>query len=259
MMNHKDNLTFSLEPPDQEKLLDLVILKAYESFRGLSAEEELCAEILRRELPPTLDLDRIRADARNSDLDQQLRILEKYIRGALEDPYRGDMGMGGSRFMPIRYENRGRFGQVARAIFPSGVSMYVHLWRVVLGPLLPDCDEERQSSLPRALTKPEERSRSEAEVEILSEKYPEFYQLMADPAALEKCLEGLLQVSGIDHIPAKLEPTCSLYEAFWIDSLESCELLDWYSDAFQFSEKDVSPKNSTVGEWARIIMTYRTV
>lgn len=255
------NLTLN-SAADQKRLLELVILNAYGNFWGLNPEQELRIEVLHRQLPGELNLEKIRRDYCNKDLDQQLKILEDYIQSVLNYPYRGDMGVGGSRFMAVRYSNSHRFSVLAENFKDSAVSMYVNLWRVVLGTRLPACSEEKQSRLsadsPGNKNK-SRKARSESETRILREKYPHFYELMEDQEALGKCFEGLKEVAGVTEIPDVLEPTMNLHEVFGVDSLEACELMARYEDEFEFSRSDLYPKNDSLGEWAKIIMIGRTI
>jgi len=103
------------------------------------------------------------------------------------------------------------------------------------------------------------KTRTEIETQILNEKFPHFYELMEDPEALGKCFEGLKKIAGISEIPDVLEPTSQLHEVFGVDSLEACELMSWYEEEFKFSRTDLEPKNDSLGEWARVIMTCRTI
>jgi hypothetical protein len=140
--------------------------------------------------------------------------------------------------------------------------MYVNLWRIVLGDLLPTCSEEEQTclsvDLPCNREKPHE-NRPSIETQILKETYPQFYELMEDPIALGKFIQGIKEVAGVSKFPDVLDPVMGLYEVFGIDSLEACELVLWYEDEFEFSEFDSYPENGSLGEWARIVMTYRTI
>ena len=253
-----NKFNISLNSTNKQRLLDLVILQAYRQFWGLSPELELRAEVIRRQLPPELDLEKLK---RYNGLFDQLRALEDYIKNVLNDPYCGDMGVGGSPFMQLRYQNRNRFSRLTGPIRASAVSMYVDLWRVILVDLLPKCSEKRQSELSVESTTSKQKSpnvRSKIETQILMEKYPHFYELLRDKDAKAIFLLGLNEVSGCAAVLEDLEPTKRIGEHFGIDSLDACELAMWYEREFEIPPKKMEPIDDSLGELARLIMTYRT-
>jgi acyl carrier protein len=257
-----ESINLTLNSKDQRRLLDLVILSAYDHFWGLNPEEQWSAEILRRHLPVELDLEKMRKNSHNQDLDQQLKILEDYIKNVLDYPYLGDLGCGTSRFMEIRYMNTQRFASLAWNFKDSAVAMYVNLWRVVLGDMLPPCSEEEQSRLASDLPcnrKTPRKEPPEIENQILLELYPHFYELLQDQGAVDKLLKCIKEVAHRSRMPDVLQPTMGLNQVFGIDSLDHYELMTRFEEEIQLSDSDVYPNNDSLGEWARIIMTYRTI
>jgi hypothetical protein len=253
----------SLSLPDAHKtlLFDLVILNIHKDVWGLNDEQEIHMQVLRRQLPEELDLDGIRQN--ECDLDQQLVIVENYVRNACDLPYAGDMGAGTCRFMEVRYNNQQRFTPVADLCAQEGVIMCVKLWRIVLGDLLPECDEEHPlspSSTPQGTTTETAGLYAEERTHFLRSKYHHFYELINDPKASATVIQGLKEIAGITQIPGELDPTMSMEQPFGIDSLDECELMSWYEEAFKIDlETVVYPENNTLGEWARTLMTHRTV
>jgi acyl carrier protein len=89
--------------------------------------------------------------------------------------------------------------------------------------------------------------------------YPHFYELLQDQSAVDKFLKCIKEVARRSRMPDVLLPTMGLNQVFGIDSLDHCELMMRFEEEFQFRETDIYPNNASLGDWARVIMTNRTI
>jgi hypothetical protein len=140
--------------------------------------------------------------------------------------------------------------------------MYVNLWRVVLGDLLPPCSEEEQSRLASDLPcnrKTTGKENSEIENQILVDLYPRFYELLQDHGAFDQFLKCIKEVTHSSRVPEALQPTMGLNQVFGINFLDHDELMTRLEEEFQFGETVIHPNEDSLGDWARVIMTNRTI
>jgi acyl carrier protein len=231
----------------QEKLFEKYLkLEAVAALSALVPRDQTELEVLRMSFASLASPQIIRS--RNRDLNETLVSLETYAKAVAKPPFRGDVGVGKSKAMPVRYGHKGLIAASADQLSETLKSAYIDLLLAFI--------EARTLKKIRLLEKSllvDSCEMKERTDQALRGKYPEFYRLAGRKTVFKKLESILREVAEIDL--ENLSPDTSLASYLGIDSLDLLDLIYKLEGAFsiKIEDKEFCGIDMTVGTLATIL------
>lgn len=221
-------------------------LEAGGALGALAPREQTDLEVLRMSFASLASPQTLRS--RNRDLDETLASLETYAKAVAKSPFRGDVGVGKSKAMPVRYGHKGSIAASAGQLSQALKNAYIDLLLAFIEALTRKKIHLLEKSLladGREIKRRTDRA--------LRAKYPEFYRLVRRKTVFKK-VEGLLrEVTAMDL--EKLSPDASFTRDLNLDSLDLLDLIAKLEGEFsiKIEDKEFCGIDMTAGELAKIL------
>ena len=221
-------------------------LEAGAALGALAPREQTELEVLRMSFASLASPQILRT--RNRDLDETLASLETYAEAVAKFPFRGDVGVGKSKAMPVRYGHKGPIAAAAGQLSQALKNAYFDL----LLAFIEAPTRKKLRLLEKSLLADGREIKRRTDL-ALRGKYPEFYRLVGRKTVFKK-VEGLLRdVAAMDL--EKLSPDASFTRDLNIDSLDLLDLIAKLEGEFsiKIEDNEFCGIDMTVGELAKIL------
>ena len=221
-------------------------LESQAALDKLTPKEETELKVLRMTFSSLASPQTLRSG--HGDLDASLATLEAYAKEVAQFPFRGDMGVGSSKAMPVRYEHMGPIAGCASLLIQALKGAYIDL--VVA--FIDAPAREHISLLEKSLLADGNEINRRTE-QTLRKKYPEFYRLLGRKEVFRRMVDLLREATAMDL--EKLSPDMSLSNELYLESLELLDLISKLEDEFsiKIEDEEYCGIEMTVGELAKIL------